>query len=124
MDQIDIVDEHLIPTEFDQYGSAIITVRFENRVQWQKWRKYIMREPWEFDGGNHPYTAALELHFSTAEDVEHIVQKVVQLMQMGFDVYSCQWKLLPKNVREYTYTDEHGQVQKFYEEVESHDAGN
>ena len=74
-------------------GTATIVVRFENRVQWQKWRKYILHTDWEFDAGIHPYTASIEKTFKTVADVEGIAKTIVDLLQMDFDVYSCNWQI-------------------------------
>lgn len=75
------------------YGMATITIHFENRAQWQKYRKYILKTDWDFDGGMMPYTAHLEERFSCMDDVEKITRQIVQLLQIGFDIYSCKWTL-------------------------------
>ena len=81
---------------FDVYGAAIITIRFENRIQWQKYRKYILKTKWDFDGGSAPYVAQLPIQFACIDDIGHVIKTVVQLLQLGFDVYSCQWNLKRK----------------------------
>lgn len=81
---------------FDVYGTAVITIRFENRIQWQKYRKYILKTNWDFDGGSAPYVAELPIQFACIDDIEQILKKVVNLLQLGFDVYSCHWKLKRK----------------------------
>lgn len=103
------------------YGSASITVRFENRVQWQKWRKYVLKTDWDFDGGSGPYIARLEEKFNCSEDVERITKRIVQLLELGFEVYSCQWKLIPENVQEIRYYDENGNYVKEKIPVEEDD---
>lgn len=95
------------------YGKATITVRFENRIQWQKWRKYVLKTDWEFDGGDRPYVAQLEERFDCTADVDKIVRQIVQLLQLGFDVYSCHWQLLEQDTIEYTYTNDDGEVERF-----------
>ena len=92
------------------HGTAVITVRFENRVQWQKYRKYILKTDWEFDSGYHPYTATLELPFKSAQDVDYIAMRVVQLLQFGFDVYSCSWKLDRNDILKAERVDSNGMV--------------
>lgn len=74
-------------------GTAHIVIRFENRVQWQKYRKYILKTEWEFDGGNGPYTAYLDERFECCDDIDRITKIIVNLLQLGFDVYSCNWEL-------------------------------
>ena len=91
------------------YGSATITVHFDNRLQWQKWRKYVLKTDWEFDGGNGPYTATLVEKFNCSDDIDHIVRRIVQLIEMGFDVYSCNWKLDHGDVEEYEILNHDGE---------------
>lgn len=83
---------------FELCGEATITIRFENKLQWQKYRKYILKTGWDFDGGSNPYVAQLPIKFHTVDDIEFIVKKIVQLLQLGFDVYSCQWKMKQNEV--------------------------
>ena len=90
------------------YGKAIITVRFKNHAEWQKWRKYILKTDWDFDGGAGPYVATLEMRFNCVDDIEKIVKQIVQLLQLNFEVYSCQWKLDEEDVVEYTYLSDNG----------------
>lgn len=91
------------PKQESFFGHATITIRFENRVQWQKYRKYILKTDWEFDGGQNPYTAQLKECFETVEDVENITKKIVELLQLGFDVYSCKWELERENEQHVEY---------------------
>lgn len=78
---------------FDVFGTAVITIRFENRLQWQKYRKYILKTNWDFDGGSAPSVAQLPIQFACIDDVERVLKTVIELLQLGFDVYSCQWNL-------------------------------
>lgn len=89
-------------------GKATILIRFENRVQWQKWRKYILKTTWDFDGGSFPYTAQREINFSCVSDINLIASTITELLQLGFDVYSCKWELEQKTAEETTpiITDE------------------
>lgn len=92
------------------FGMATITIRFENRIQWQKYRRYILKTNWDFDGGMSPYTAHLEERFSCTDDVEKITKKIVQLLQMGFDIYSCKWTLFKTGDKQkIEYLDENGE---------------
>lgn len=86
------------------YGKATITIRFENRLQWQKYRKYVLKTNWDFDSGaNTPYTASIEERFNCIDDVEKIVKKIVFLMELGFDVYSCNWSMLKQGEQQVEY---------------------
>ncbi len=89
--------DELNPKQCKRYGMARIAVHFTNRVEWQKWRKYILKTNWDFDDGMPPYLAHLNMYFNCYEDVEEITKQIVNLLQMGFDVYSCKWELLKEN---------------------------
>ena len=93
-------------------GHSAITIRFENRVQWQKYRKYILKTDWDFDGGSHPYVATLEDRFKTVEDIERITKTIVMLLQLGFDVYSCKWELEDPNKVTAEHVDQNGMVHR------------
>ena len=108
---MDVADQKLIYSDaVPMVGNSTITIRFENRVQWQKYRKYILKTDWDFDGGSHPYVATLEDRFSSVEDLERITKSIVQLLQLGFDVYSCRWELEDPNKAEAEYVDQNGMV--------------
>lgn len=91
-------------------GHTTITIRFENRVQWQKYRKYILKTDWDFDAGSHPYVARLEERYCCVDDVDRIVKKIVQLLQLGFEVYSCKWELEDPNKTIAEHVDQNGMV--------------
>lgn len=86
------------------HGNAKITIRFQNVLMWQKYRKYVLKTAWDFDAPNHPYTANLEMEFSSMSDVAHICKQIIFLLQMGFEVHSCKWGLDPEYV-EHMMTD-------------------
>ena len=86
-------------------GKATISIRFENRVMWQKYRKYILKTDWEFDAGRHPYIATIDMDFKSVDDVREITSKIVYLMQLGFDIHSCNWAL-ERNPENIQYPDE------------------
>lgn len=73
------------------YGQAKLVVRFENRAEWQKWRKYVLKTDWDFNDSEYPETTSMIIRFANSEDIEAITRKIVGLLQMGFNVYSCNW---------------------------------
>ena len=75
------------------HGKATITIHFKNRVMWQKYRQYVLKTGWDFDGCYHPYTATLEMEFSSLDDIINISKQVAFLLSLKFDVESCNWKL-------------------------------
>ena len=105
------VDEPVKPEYKRLYGTATITIRFENRVQWQKYRMYILKTEWDFDGGDHPYTAQLKQNFTCVDDVEQITKKIVDLLQLGFDVYSCKWDLQKEDEQKVEYVQD-GEIKR------------
>lgn len=73
-------------------GSCILSIRIENRGEYLKWQKYNPGYQWEFIV-TYPALMRAKYEFKNALDVEMITKKIVQLLQMGFDVYSASWKL-------------------------------
>ena len=86
-------------------GTAAISIHFENRIMWQRYRKYILKTGWDFDGGQYPYTAVLDVEFKCIDDVNDVLKKVVFLLTLGFDVYSCKWTL-KRTPEDMQYPDE------------------
>ena len=77
---------------------CVLSIRLENHGEYLKWQKYSgSYRKWEFI---HEYPAIMraEYDLNTSAEVEEMAKKVVQLLQMGFNVYSAQWKL--KEVKE------------------------
>ena len=92
VDENELVDN--APKETEKlFGSCILSITIRNKGEFLKWKTYC--EPyrkWDF---NVPFPAALQAtyEFHTAQDVDVIAQKIVQLLQMGFCVYSARWQL-------------------------------
>ena len=83
---------------------CVLSIRLENHGEYLKWQKYSgSYRKWEFI---HEYPAFMraEYDLNTAAEVEEMAKKVVQLLQMGFNVYSAQWKL--EEVKEGRLTSE------------------
>lgn len=74
-------------------GSCVIAIRFECRAEYLKWKKYC--DPgrrWEFEV-EFPAILRMDYPFESALDVNILSVKIVQLLQMGFNVYSAEWRL-------------------------------
>lgn len=74
------------------HGRCTLSIRLENHGEYLKWRKYNGGRQWEFE---HTYPAIMkaEYYFHSSLEVEVIAKKIVQLLEMGFDVYSARWSL-------------------------------
>lgn len=79
-------------TEPTLKGSCILSIRFENHAQYQKWLRYNPGRQWDFLV-NYPAVVRAKYEFRTSMDVEVMVKKIVQLLHMGFDVASAAWVL-------------------------------
>ena len=75
-------------------GLCVLTIRIDDEHAYEKWVKYNPGRKWEYLV-SYPALMRAEYRFSSSMDVEILVKKVVQLLQMGFDVYSAQWTLGP-----------------------------
>lgn len=73
-------------------GSCTLAVRFETPEDYLKWKYYTGGRQWEFMV-NYPAVMRSTQEFHGTRDVEMISRKIVQLLEMGFDVYSANWKL-------------------------------
>ena len=89
-------DEPAISTEKKEpkklYGSCILEIRFQNKYEYEKWLKYHPDRKWEFMV-TYPAVMRAVYDFQTAQEVEIMTKKIVQLLQMGFNVYSARWQL-------------------------------
>lgn len=102
---LDIVDDKVPevindpPTPiFD--GTCILSIRFQNHGEYLKWKHLTnTNRQWEFIM-QYPAIIRAEYKFHNALDVEIMTKKIVQLLQMGFDVYSTSWKLEEKKDEE------------------------
>lgn len=74
------------------YGRCILEIQLKNHGEYLRWQKYNGGRKWEFD---HTYPAIMRAtyEFHTAMDVEIMAKKIVQLLEMGFEVYSARWKM-------------------------------
>ena len=91
----DDVPEHepIIPDNKPKLkGRCVLSIKIEDELEFEKWKEYNPGRKWEFIV-SYPALMRAEYRFVNSMDVEILVKKVVQLLQMGFNVYSAQWLL-------------------------------
>lgn len=75
-------------------GRCILEIQLKNHGEYLKWCKYVNPHgrQWEF---LHTYPAIMraEYFFKSSLEVEIMAKRIVQLLEMGFDVYSARWEL-------------------------------
>ena len=76
-------------------GKCTLSIRFENHGEYLKWKTYAGGRQWDFLV-NYPAVMRAEYPFESSLDVEIMTRKIVQLLEMGFDVYSASWSLEEK----------------------------
>lgn len=76
-------------------GHCILKIQIRNYYEYERWKKYNGGRQWEFMH-NYPAIMQAEYNFKTVLDIEMMVKKIVQLMMIGFKVYSCEWRLEDK----------------------------
>lgn len=86
---VDAQTGHLEP-KFD--GKVTIRVRFRNKAEYQKFRKYVLKTGWEYDMG-HPQYECMDREFHTCDDLVSINKEIIHLLQLGFDVWTCNYQL-------------------------------
>jgi len=74
------------------YGRCVLSIKFENKYEYEKWLKYHPDRKWEFLV-SYPAIMRATYEFHTKQDVEILASKIIQLLQMGFQVYSADWQL-------------------------------
>ena len=85
---------HYIPKDERMYGKCTLQIRFENYGQYLQWRKYNGgKNRWDFAPSSWPAIMRAEYDFHTGTDVDVMVRKIIQLLQMGFNVRAVDWKL-------------------------------
>jgi len=82
-------------------GECTLSIRIENHGQYLMWQKLNGggNRQWEYVVA-YPAIMRGVYSFANSMDVEVIAKKIVQLMQMGFDVYSAHWKLKEEEIKE------------------------
>lgn len=73
-------------------GKATIRVLFHSRIEYEKFRKYIMRIPWSYEF-EYPAYEEVVMTFQTVDDISRIDRQIVSLLESGYDVYCCRFAL-------------------------------
>ncbi len=72
-------------------GQATIKIRFRNQAEYNKFRLYVLKTNWRIDVA--PIWEDIVVDFHNSDDIDQINRKVIQLLQLGFEVYCCRFKL-------------------------------
>lgn len=76
-----------------EHGKCVVAIRFKNRAEYLKWKYYMdPTRKWDFDV-EFPAIMRTEFEFKNAREAEILCKKIIQLLEIGFDVYTSQWKL-------------------------------
>jgi len=73
-------------------GRVTIRVNFKNRLQYEKFRKYVLKTSWTYDL-DHPLFEELICEFHNYDDLDAINKRIFYLLQLGFDVYCCRYQM-------------------------------
>ena len=80
------------PASPELHGRGVLCIRMENEEDYERWKKYNPDRKWDFIV-NYPAVMRAEYTFKNALEAEIMAKKIVQLLQIGFDVHSASWKL-------------------------------
>lgn len=84
------------PAPPELYGRCVLSIRMDSEEDYQRWKKYNPDKKWDFIV-SFPAVMRAEYTFKNTMEVEIMAKKVVQLLQMGFDVHTANWKLDEKS---------------------------
>ena len=73
-------------------GRVRITVHFRNAGEYLKFRQHVMKTNWMV-GMPYPQYEFLVCSFVDYDEFNEVSRKIVNLLQMGFDVYTANWTL-------------------------------
>lgn len=76
-------------------GTCTLSIRFDTPEEYLRWKYYAGGREWDFMV-SYPAVMRSEQEFHSALDVDMISKKIVSLLQMGFNVYSANWRLREK----------------------------
>lgn len=74
-------------------GLVTIRVRFRNNAEYQKFRKYILKTDWSY-GVEYPIFESIIMDFHNTDDLHNVTKQIVELLQLGFDVYTSHYELI------------------------------
>lgn len=73
-------------------GRCVLSIRFLNEDDYKKWAERFPGRKWEFLV-SYPAIMRAEYKFHNSLEVEAIAKKIVDILQMGFNVNSANWVL-------------------------------
>lgn len=73
-------------------GRMTIRVKFKSRPEYEKFRKYIIKTGWSYDL-DYPMWEELVVDFHCIDDLNQANRQIINLLQMGFEVYCCRYQL-------------------------------
>lgn len=74
-------------------GKAIIKVRFRNKLEYEKFRKYILKTSWNYGDAAYPLWEEMPLAFHCIDDLNRINNLIIYLLQLKFEVYCCKYQM-------------------------------
>jgi len=86
-------------------GQATIRVQFQSRLEYERFRKYILKTEWGYEL-DYPIFEELKVAFHSIEDLNRISMRIVELLQMGFQVYCCRYQMETELAEEEHPTEE------------------
>lgn len=86
------LSKEVVYTNNTLYGKCILSIKFNNEQEYKKWANCLGNRKWEFLT-TFPAIMRAEYRFQSVDDVDVMVRKIVQLLQLGFDVHSASWQL-------------------------------
>ena len=93
MENSETTDSYYVPKEDHIFGKCVLQIRIKDEEQYKEWQKYNGGPTrWDFIV-SYPAIMRATYIFETETDLNLITRKVVQLLQMGFDVRGTDWKL-------------------------------
>ena len=72
-------------------GKCSIMVRFRDAGEFIKFKEYVLKTNWLPD--RIPEQMTLEYEFHNVDQLEMLTTKIAHLLELGFNVYSANWKL-------------------------------
>lgn len=74
-------------------GNVTIRIIFKCRAEYLKFRKYVLKTPWQPCDLDCPPYEELVMGFKCTDDIDAINKRIISLLQMGFDVYCCKYHM-------------------------------
>lgn len=73
-------------------GCATIKVRFRSLEQYKEFRFRVLKTGW-MTADNYPAWEEIEYPITNYDDVQYVAKTIFSLLQYGFEVYACRFRL-------------------------------